>query len=82
MTYFVYVLLSVSHQTRYVGSTQDIAVRLAQHNHGSVRYTSGRRPWKLIYSESFPSRADAMAREKSLKTGRGRAELDAILSLA
>ncbi|MEK6557984.1 MAG: GIY-YIG nuclease family protein [Candidatus Margulisiibacteriota bacterium] len=79
MEYCVYVLKSVSHRTRYVGSTRDIKARLEQHNTGKVRYTSGRRPWVLVYTEEYSSRSEAMRREKSLKTGSGRAELNGIL---
>jgi putative endonuclease len=36
-------------------------------------YTSKFRPWELIYFETFATRAEAMKREKQLKTSQGRA---------
>ncbi len=78
--YYVYVLKSKTHRTRYVGSTQNVEARLKMHNEGNVRYTSGRRPWELVYVEEFPTQLESLQREKSLKMGRGRAELDGILS--
>ena len=33
-------------------------------------------PWKLLYSESFETRDEAVSRELYFKTGRGREELD------
>lgn len=30
-------------------------------------YTSGRRPWKIVYKETFESRGEAIKREKFLK---------------
>jgi putative endonuclease len=74
--YFVYVLKSETHGTRYVGSSDNVEKRLLEHNNGKCRYTSGRSPWKLIYKESFTTRAEAMKREKFLKSGQGRKWLD------
>ncbi len=72
----VYVLLSESHQTRYVGSCLNVEIRLKEHNAGTSRYTSGRRPWKIIYTETFQSRTEARKRENFLKSGQGRKWMD------
>ena len=65
---------------RYVGSTNDLARRLAEHNdptHHPCRFTSRNRgPWQLLHAESFATRAEAMHREKWLKTGAGRRWID------
>ncbi|HSA83732.1 MAG TPA: GIY-YIG nuclease family protein [Patescibacteria group bacterium] len=74
--FYTYVLKSISYGTRYVGSAEDVNKRLIEHNAGKVRYTKGRRPWKLIYKESYKSRSEAMKREKFLKSGQGRNFLD------
>jgi putative endonuclease len=79
MVFYTYVLKSLSHGNRYIGSTNDISKRLAEHNQGKCRYTGGRRPWILAYSEEFKTRGEAMMQEKFLKTGQGRKFLDAIL---
>ena len=80
MNYSVYVLLSESYQTRYIGCTSSVAKRLKQHNEGRCRYTKGRRPWRLIYQEPFDSLGEARKREKFLKTGVGRQELSKLLA--
>lgn len=77
--YSVYVIQSLSHGTRYVGSGVDVLKRLAEHNLGKCRYTSGRKPWKLIYQEVYSSRSEAMKREKFLKSGQGRRYLESKL---
>ncbi|MCR4256636.1 MAG: GIY-YIG nuclease family protein [Candidatus Uhrbacteria bacterium] len=76
MRYFIYVLLSESHGSRYVGSSADVEKRLLEHNTGRCRYTSGRLPWKLVYHEVYGSRAEAMIRERFLKSSQGRKFLD------
>lgn len=69
---FVYVLGS-SHKgriTTYVGWTNDIARRLAQHNAGTGARSTRGRVWKLLHSESFATRNEAMSREWHLKRDR------------
>lgn len=77
--YYVYVIESLSHGTRYVGSTHDVEGRLREHNMGRCRYTKGRRPWGLVCQEAYGSRAEAMRRERFLKSGQGRECLDLFL---
>ena len=79
MQYFTYVLISEKDFIRYVGSGEDPHERLRRHNKGDYRFTKGHRPWKLIYTETHSTRAEAMKREKFLKSGQGRKLLDSIL---
>src|SRR5580658_7196636 len=75
--FYVYVLRSESTDRHYTGFCQDIEQRVAQHNAGISKSTKGRGPWTLLYSESFPSRSEALRRERFLKSGKGREELEA-----
>jgi len=74
--YYVYVIKSLVHDTRYIGSTSNVVKRITEHNNGKCRYTSGRKPWGLIYQEEYKTRSEAMKREKFLKSGQGRKWLD------
>jgi putative endonuclease len=71
--YYTYVLRSEIDNKLYVGWTEDIERRLSEHNNGSVVSTNSRKPFKLIYYEACNKKEDAIAREKALKTGFGRA---------
>ena len=52
----------------YVGHTDDLERRLAQHASGELPgYTRERLPVKLVYSAEMPSRAEALERELQLK---------------
>jgi putative endonuclease len=73
--YFVYVLRNPITQRHYTGHTADLVQRIGQHNHGVTKSTMNRGPWELVYQEEFASRAEAMRREKYLKSGKGREEL-------
>jgi putative endonuclease len=68
MQHFVYIL-ECSDNTLYVGYTTDIAKRLKQHNESKrgARYTSGRRPVLLKYSEKFKTVGKALSREAEIK---------------
>lgn len=66
--HFVYVVRCAD-GSLYVGYALDPEERVAVHNSGrGAKYTSGRRPVNLVYSESFPSIGDALRRERQLKT--------------
>lgn len=71
---YVYLLQSQRHpEQRYVGLTSDIKKRLAAHNAGQSPHTSKYRPWKLIIYLAFADEGKAVAFEKYLKSGSGRA---------
>jgi len=74
--FFVYVLLSEVANQRYVGMSADPEGRLKQHNAGYTRSTKAYRPWKIVYTESFSTLAEARDREVYLKSGIGREFLD------
>ena len=68
---YVYILRSINHGNIYIGSTQDLKNRFAEHNKGLNRSTKPYKPWELIYYEAHRSITDAPRREKYLKTTQG-----------
>ena len=78
--YYVYVLKSLKDQKLYVGHINNFIKRIREHNQGLVKVTKNRRPLKLLYYEACNILKDAIQREKSLKTGFGRAYLKRRLS--
>jgi predicted GIY-YIG superfamily endonuclease len=67
MPFWVYIL-RCSDQSYYTGHTDDLEKRLAQHAHGEIEgYTSTRLPLKLVFSEEFPTREEALACEQQIK---------------
>ena len=66
--YHVYILTNERKTVLYVGSTNDLERRIAEHEQGKhYHFTSRYNANKLIYSEAFPDRASAVARERQLK---------------
>jgi putative endonuclease len=61
-------ILECADGTYYTGWTTDPDRRVKQHNKGiGAKYTSMRRPVKLVYLEQLSNRADAMKRELAIK---------------
>ena len=73
--YHVYVLISLKDHRLYIGFTTNIERRVQEHSIGKNISTKDRRPFKLIYSESYLTEKEAKRRELYLKGGKGRGEL-------
>lgn len=67
MAAFVY-MLRCKDGSLYTGWTNDLKHRLAMHNSGrGAKYTRGRGPLKLVYSEELPDKEAALRRECAIK---------------
>ncbi|PYK15019.1 MAG: excinuclease ABC subunit C [Verrucomicrobia bacterium] len=69
--HYVYVLRSVNDDGFYIGYSANLWKRFQQHAQGDSFATSYRGPWKLIYYEAYLEQADALGRERYLKSGAG-----------
>lgn len=64
---YVY-MLACADDTLYTGWTNNLTARLAAHNSGrGAKYTKGRAPVRLVFSETFPSRSEALGYEAAIK---------------
>ena len=70
--HYIYVLRSIADDGFYIGYSANLRKRLRQHSQGDSFATSYRSPWKLIYYEAYLEQADALGRERYLKSGAGR----------
>ena len=63
----------------YTGSTNNLPLRLAEHQAGEgSAYTRCRLPVELVYSQEFPSEHEAFLRERQVK-GWSRAKKEALI---
>jgi len=67
--FYVYVLASRSRRL-YVGVTNDLLVRLAQHREGRCGFTARYRIRRLVYFETTGNVMSAIEREKQIKSWR------------
>ncbi len=67
-TYYVY-MLRCADGSYYTGMTNNLELRLAQHQTGVLAgsYTASRRPVKLMWSESLATHDEAFQRERQIK---------------
>ena len=72
--FHVYVLRSEKDPKQtYIGFTEDLRKRLVEHNDGKSTHTNKYKPWRVVAYFAFAVRARALAFEKYLKSGSGRA---------
>ncbi|MEK7160235.1 MAG: GIY-YIG nuclease family protein [Patescibacteria group bacterium] len=80
MEYHVYIL-ECSDRSFYTGITDNLELRLKEHNGelvGGAKYTRSRRPVKLRHFEPFETRQEAEKREREVKK-MSRAEKEIII---
>jgi putative endonuclease len=77
MQYFVYILYSRKYKRYYIGHTNDVECRVAQHNDADAKgWTRSFQPWEVMYVEPYPSRSGAMRQEKYLKSFKSKERIE------
>ena len=65
--FFVY-MLKCKDESYYIGHTDDIEKRIAEHNDGSIKcYTQSRLPVTVVYTKDFATRDEALIAERQIK---------------
>ena len=78
-TYYVYVLTNVKRNVMYVGVTNNLENRVADHRSGKGgAFTRRYQVSTLVYAEQYQYIEDAIAREKEIKSWR-RSKKDALV---
>ena len=80
--YHLYIL-QCADGTLYTGITVDLKRRIAEHNSLTLgaKYTRGRRPARLVYSQSFRNRSLASKKESRIKKLSRTEKLNLIVSV-
>jgi len=64
---FIYII-KCKDESLYTGWTNDLEARILAHNEGrGAKYTKGRGPVELLYTEEFDTKEEAMKREFAIK---------------
>ncbi|MBN1871942.1 MAG: GIY-YIG nuclease family protein [Candidatus Omnitrophica bacterium] len=67
----VYIIKSTNNNYRYIGSTNDLNRRIAEHNKGLCPATKSYKPFKIIACIAVKDKDTAVKLERYLKTGSG-----------
>jgi putative endonuclease len=70
VAYRVYIIQN--HEGKfYIGTSDDVARRVEQHNSGQSRWTKGRGPWTMVWQSNEFSLSEARKLENRLKRQKG-----------
>ncbi|OFX62802.1 MAG: endonuclease [Bacteroidetes bacterium GWB2_41_8] len=72
MRFHVDVIYSEDFDKIYIGMTSSLEKRIYAHNNLPKGWTKSFRPWRLVYTEEFEEKTQALSREKELKSHQGR----------
>jgi putative endonuclease len=78
--YHVYILYSATINRYYIGSCENIEVRIQQHNSGRNASTKGGVPWQLKKVEDYLIRSEATQRESYIKKMKSRKFTEMVIS--
>ena len=72
MTYFVYLLKSISSSINktYAGYSKNVQKRLIKHNSNTGAKSTRGYKWKVIYKKKFETKSAAMSYEHKIKKDR------------
>jgi putative endonuclease len=74
-----YALYSPKFRKHYYGYSSDMDARMLSHNILGKDWTAKYRPWVIIHTKVFQAKKEAMAYEKWLKSGAGRAFIKSLI---
>lgn len=73
--YYLYVLQSDKGGSTYIGSCNDLRLRVQQHNTGRTKSIKHKLPMRLIYYEAYIEKVKARKRELELKNNNYQKEI-------
>lgn len=66
---WIVYMVRCADQSLYTGITDNLERRIALHEQGKgAKYTRGRGPFDVVYTEQFKNRSDASKRESAIKS--------------
>ena len=80
MLFTVYILYSATIDQYYTGQTEHLEDRLYRHNNSGSKSTKKASDWKVVYTEIFQSRSEALNRETEIKKKKSRKYIEWLIS--
>jgi putative endonuclease len=75
----VYIIYSAKIDRYYTGITDDLEWRLHRHNDGWGRFTKRGIPWKVVYTEKFETKSNALKRECEIKARKSKKYIENLI---
>mgnify|MGYP001113365913 CR=1 FL=1 len=80
MSCMVYILYSKSLDKYYIGHTSNMEERLKKHNNRHKGFTGRNDDWKVVYTDHYGSKSEAMKREREIKSWKSRVKIKKLIS--
>ena len=80
MPFIVYIIYSSVKDKFYIGYTSNLEERIIRHNQKSKGFTGNTDDWKLMYTENYSNKSEAIAREKQIKSWKSRIKIQELIS--
>ncbi len=80
MPYYFYIIYSNNINGYYFGHTSNLEERIRKHNANHKGYTGKTNDWELVYSESYPTKSKAYARERQVKKWKNRKRIEQLMA--
>ena len=77
--FYTYIIYSHKIDKYYVGSSENILLRIENHNKGFSDFTSKGIPWEIKYFEIYQTRKLAIQREFEIKKKKSRKYIELLI---
>jgi putative endonuclease len=80
MPFIVYIIYSSNKDKFYIGFTSDLEERIIRHNQKSKGFTGNTNDWKIFHTETYPTKSEALSREKQIKSWKSRIKIQELIA--
>ena len=80
MPFIVYIIYSSLKNKFYIGFTSNLEERIIRHNQKSKGFTGNASDLKIVYTESYTTKSEAISREKQIKSWKSRIKIQELIS--
>ena len=78
--YYVYILYSERLTKYYIGYSDDVEARFKKHLTNHKGFTGKAKDWKIVYTEFFDRKEDAIKRELQIKSWKSKRMTEKLIS--
>ena len=75
----LYIIYSEKTDRYYTGISEDLAWRLERYNQGWGRYTKHGVPWKVVHTEDYDNKSEALKREREIKNRKSKKYIENLI---
>jgi putative endonuclease len=79
MLFIVYIIYSHIKDKYYIGFSSNLAERIIIHNQKSKGFTGNVNDWKIVFTQEFETKTEALAREKQIKSWKSKEKITQLL---